>query len=79
MNKEGPGDHNPRNAGSSVARTVPLIVICDTHQLEMIVKFNVSEERLVLGLRNIGRETDDDLRQSMLRILIKDLITTSHK
>lgn len=68
-----------RNAGSSVARTVPLLVICDTHQLEMIVKFNVSEEELVLGLRNIGRESDDDLRQSMLRILIKSLIAGSHK
>lgn len=66
-------------AGSSAARTVPLLVICDTHQLEMIVKFNVSEEELVLGLRNIGRETDDDLRQSMLRILIKQLIAGSHK
>lgn len=69
-----------RNAGSSVARTVPLLVFLPPWTKEEYgVQFNVSEEELVLGLRNVNREEDADLRQSMLRILMKHLIATSHK
>lgn len=68
-----------RNAGSSVARTVPLLLTVPLDYGVWAVKFNVSEEELVLGLRNIGREDDEDIRQSMLRILMKHLIAASHK
>lgn len=69
-----------RNAGSSVARTVPLLVFLPPWTKEEYgVQFNVSEEELVLGLRNVNREEDADLRQSMLRILMKHLIASSHK
>ena len=67
--------------GSSAARTVPLIV---TYPIDYdtglgYAVFDVCEEELVLGLRNIGREADADIRLSMLRILMKRLIAASHK
>lgn len=69
-----------RNAGSRVPRTVPLLVCLPPWtKEESWMQFNVSEEELVLGLRNVNREEDADLRQSMLRILMKHLIATSHK
>lgn len=65
--------------GPSGARTVPLWVVFPTWTHEANQKFDVSEEELVLGLRNVGREADGDLRLSMLRILIRHLIAESRK
>jgi hypothetical protein len=73
---KGPGLRNDARSG---AERVPLMLIADTSDSEVLVKFEVSKAELLEGLKFIKESNGDEQRQARTRLLFSRLIATSYK